>query len=233
MMAIPSSRHTAKRRILRNTTANAVAQAATMLSTLVFLPLLVGSFGLSVYGVMVLAASVGSYAVLLDLGVGATLTRMVAERTALSQHDGVARAVFSAAGIYGVLGAAVALVMFVLGLFAGVLFRVTGVEADLLRILLWIGAATQLWYWPTRAARDALSGLQRYDLVSAVTLGIVLADIAGTVFVLATIAAPSCCSRSRPRRPWSPRSSTCGCSAGSCPACPGASRRRSPTSAPS
>jgi len=190
MMAIPSSRHTAKRRILRNTTANAVAQAATMLSTLVFLPLLVGSFGLSVYGVMVLAASVSSYAVLLDLGVGATLTRMVAERTALAEHDGVARAVFSAAAIYGALGAAVAIVMFALGLFAGTVFKVTGVEADLLRILLWIGAATQLWYWPTRAARDVLSGLQRYDIVSAVTLGIVLADIAGTVFVLATHRGP-------------------------------------------
>lgn len=186
MTDIPPSRHAAKRRILRNTSANAVAQAAAMLSTLIFLPLLVRAFGLSVYGVMVLAASVSSYAILLDLGVGATLTRMVAERTALDDRDGAARAVFSAATIYGAVGSTVAIVMFALGLFAGVVFRLTGIEADLLRLLLWIGAATQLWYWPTAAARDALAGLQRYDIVSGVTLGVVLADIIGTIFVLAT-----------------------------------------------
>jgi len=190
MTSNPSSIHHTKRRILRNTAANAVAQAATMLSTLVFLPLLVRSFGLPVYGVMALSTSVSGYAVLLDLGVSATLVRMVAERTARADHRGVSRAMFSATGIYFVLGATVALIMTVLGIFAGAVFRVTPAEADLLRTLLWIGAATQLLFWPTSAARDALAGLQRHDLTSGTALFVVIVDIAGTIYVLATHQGP-------------------------------------------
>ena len=46
MTSSQESRHSTKRRILRNTTATAVAQAAAMVSTLVFLPLLLRAFGL-------------------------------------------------------------------------------------------------------------------------------------------------------------------------------------------
>lgn len=155
-----------------------------MISTLVFLPLLVHSFGLPIYGVMVLSTSVSSYAVLLDLGVSATLIRVVAERNAKLDHEGLTRAVLSAASIYAVLGTVVALIMFVLGLFCGSLFHLTSTQAELLRTLLWIGAATQLWYWPTSAARDGLSGLQRYHLVSAVALAMVAVDVAGVIYVL-------------------------------------------------
>jgi O-antigen/teichoic acid export membrane protein len=190
MTPSPSSRHHTKRRILRNTVANSVAQAATMLSTLIFLPLLIRSFGLPVYGVMALSSSVATYAVLLDLGVSATLVRLVAERTAKDDQVGATRAMFSAVGIYSVLGVAVALIMFVLGVFAGSLFRVSPSEAELLRILLWIGAATQLWYWPTSVARDGLCGLQRYDLVSGATFVVVLGDIVGTIYVLVSHQGP-------------------------------------------
>ena len=88
MTATTISRHQQKQRILRNTAANAAAQAATMLSTLVLLPLLVRAFGLSAYGTLALATSVTGYALLLDLGISATLIRMVAARgpLALATH---------------------------------------------------------------------------------------------------------------------------------------------------
>jgi O-antigen/teichoic acid export membrane protein len=184
MTSIPESRHSTKRRILRNTAANAVAQGASLLSTLVIFPLLLRAFGLSIYGVMALATSASSFAMLVDLGVSVTLTRIVAERNARADHEGLSTALFSAALIYGVIGIVVALAMFLLGWFGADIFHVTGNEADLLRTLLWIGALTQLWYWPASAARDGLLGLQRYDLASMVTLGMLLVDIAGTVFVL-------------------------------------------------
>lgn len=161
-----------------------------MLSTLVFLPLLVRAFGLPVYGVMALSVSVSAYAVLLDLGVSATVVRIVAERIAKDDQGGAMRAMFSAVGIYSVVGVGVALIMFVLGVFAGSLFRVSPSEGDLLRILLWIGAATQLWYWPTSVARDGLFGLQRHDLVSGVTLAVGLGDILGTIYVLVSHSGP-------------------------------------------
>ena len=161
-----------------------------MVSTLVFLPLLLHAFGLSIYGVMALSTSVSGYAVLADLGVSLTLTRIVAERNATGDQRGLSRALFSAMLIYGVVGTLVAAVMVVLGWYSGDVFHVTGNEADLLRTLLWIGAATQLWYWPTSAARDGLPGLQRHDLTSMVALGMVATEIAATVFVLVTHRGP-------------------------------------------
>jgi len=155
-----------------------------MVSTFVFLPLLVSAFGVSVYGVLALATSIASYALLLDLGVSATLTRMVAQRIATCDAEGASRAIFSAGAIYALLGVVVAGVMVCLALVAGEIFAVSATEAALLRTLLLIGAAQQLWYWPTVAARDALGGLQRYDLVSSVTLGVVFCDILGTIYVL-------------------------------------------------
>jgi O-antigen/teichoic acid export membrane protein len=184
MTSSSSSRHHTKRRILRNTSANAVAQAVTTISTFIFLPLLIRAFTLPAYGVMVLATSVATFATLLDLGIGATLVRVVAERNAVGDHPGVTRAVFSAAGIYGVVGIIVALLMVGLGMFGRSLFNVTAGEAPLLTTLLFIGAVVQLWAWPTSAVRSALSGLQRYDLVASVTIFTALADAAAIVVVL-------------------------------------------------
>lgn len=181
-----TSGYSRKKRILKNTAANGLAQAATMVSTFVFLPLLIHAFGFSVYGVYTLYLAVNGYAVLLDLGVSATLTRIVAERTAKGDSDGVWRAVFSSATIYFALGLFTAAVLFALGLTTHSLFNLSGVEAQLLKTLLWMGAAFQLWYWPTAAARDALAGLQRYDLIAKVTLGIVASDIVATIYILAT-----------------------------------------------
>ncbi len=190
MTAGPESGHSQTRRILRNTAANGSVQLATMVSTFVLLPLLIRSFGPSQFGVMILAASLAGYAVLLDLGVGATLVRMVAERTALTDDAGVANAIFSAASIYASVGLLVALAMVALALLGGAIFSVNASELELLRTLLLIGAIQQLWYWPTVAARDALSGLQRYDLVSTVALGVVCADVAGSIYVIVTGAGP-------------------------------------------
>lgn len=175
-----------KKRILKNTGANGVAQVAVMVSAFIFLPLLIGSFGTSVYGIYALYLAVAGYAVLLDLGVGPTLTRLVAEHRATGDVIGLRRSFWSAVAIYAVIGAGIAAIMVLLGLAAPALFRLTGAEAELLRILVWMGAAYQLWYWPTIASRDALGGLQRFDLTAGVTLMIVVSDILATIFVIAT-----------------------------------------------
>lgn len=186
MTSTITPKHQQRRRILKNTAANAVAQAATMLSTLILLPLLVGHFTVPLYGTFALSTSVTSYAVLLDFGISATLTRLVAERSARQDSPGAARAVVTAAALYGALGFAVAIVMVVLGYFAGSIFDVSAGEALLLQRCLWVGAAASAVQWPAMAARDTLAGLQRYDLISRMTLGIVLADIASTIFVISS-----------------------------------------------
>lgn len=190
MMSRSESSHSQKRRILKNTAANGVAQAVSMISTFIFLPLLVRDFGVSAYGVLALSMSVSAYALLLDLGVSAALVRLVAERTARDDGRGIASAIFSATTIYGALGVFVAGLMVLLGLGAGEIFNVSQAEATLLTTLLWVGALHHLLYWPALTARDALAGLQRYDLISGVTLATVAIDVAGTIYVLATGSSP-------------------------------------------
>lgn len=173
-----------KKRIIKNTGANGIAQVAVMVSAFVFLPLLIRAFGTSVYGIYALYLAVASYAVLLDLGVSATLTRLIAEHNAHDDLEGVRRSYWSAIALYAALALFTSLVMVGVGFAVPFIFKLTGPEAGLLRILIWMGAAYQLWYWPTVASRDALGGLQRYDLIAWVTLGIVLSDILATIFVI-------------------------------------------------
>lgn len=163
-----------------------MAQAGSILSTLILLPLLVQSFGVALYGTLALSASVTGYALLLDFGISATLVRLVAERTARKDSEGVGRAVLSAAMLYGMIGVTVAVFLAILGVLAGSIFDVSPGEALLLQRLLWVGAIASLWQWPAMTARDALAGLQRYDLIASVTLATVAADIAGTIYVLAS-----------------------------------------------
>lgn len=179
-----AARHHTKRRIVRNTSANAIAQAVSMLTSFVFVPLLLTAFGVANYGVMVLAASVASFSAILDLGVGSVLVRMVAERNARNDHLGVRQAERSAALFFGAIGVVVAATMVLLGEFASVLFKLTGDQAFMMRYMLWITAGAQVFYWPTSAARGGLSGLQRFDLVAGISLVMSAIDVAGVIGVL-------------------------------------------------
>jgi len=173
-----------KRRLVANTLANGLSQVAAMLASLVFMPLLIQSFGLERYGLYMLASSVAAYAVLFDFGTGAALTKMVAEHHATGSREELAGSISSALLFYTIVGAAVALVMVVVGLFSRQLFQVDADGAKLVRYMLWIGAALQLWYWPAATARHVLAGLQRFDLLSAVGVGATVLGIGATGWVL-------------------------------------------------
>jgi O-antigen/teichoic acid export membrane protein len=80
-----------KRRIVVNTLFNGIAQFAAVLSALVFMPLLIKGFGATDYGLYLLASSAFAYASLLDLGVGASLTKMTAEAAARNDRERLGR----------------------------------------------------------------------------------------------------------------------------------------------
>jgi O-antigen/teichoic acid export membrane protein len=174
--AVPGGRTA---RIVRNTLVRGGAQGVSVVASFVMLPFLVRAFTLGDYGVFMLASAVTSYAALLDLGVGSTLVRMVAERLARGERDQVGAVVASAGVFYAVVGLVAALAMVAIGSLGRSIFAVQPAQAQLLTRLLLIGAAVQLLYWPASAAAHALSGFERYDLISAIamtqTIGGVLA----------------------------------------------------------
>ncbi len=179
-----------KRSIAANTAMNGVAQFASLVSTLVFFPLLVRAFGMGDYGVYVIALSVTGTAGMFDLGIGASTVRLVARHSSLSDDAGFARTVSSAAGLLFVLGLAVAAAIAGIGVFAGAIFRVDAAQATLLRTLLFIGAASQVWYWPATVATHVLGGMERYDVISRTSVMTTIANVAAIGAVLATGAGP-------------------------------------------
>jgi len=175
-----------KRQLVTNTLANGVAQFAGIVSAIVFMPLLIRGFGLREYGLYMLAGSVGAYASLLDLGVGTSLAKMVAESAATDDKDRARRLASSALAFYLVVGLLSASVIVVVALNAGSIFRVTPDGARLLRNMLLISAVSSLWAWPANTAGAVLAGRQRYVLSSRTAVGAILGNIAVTVVVLVT-----------------------------------------------
>lgn len=179
-----------KRSIAANTAMNGVAQFASILSTLVFFPLLVRAFSVEGYGVYVIAISVTSVALMFDLGIGAATVRMVAARLSLDDTEGFWRVASTAAALLAGVGVLVGAVVAAVGLVADDIFNVTDAQAGLLRTLLLIGGALQLWYWPTSVASHVLGGLERYDLVARTSLVSTLANVGMIGIVLLTDGGP-------------------------------------------
>jgi len=183
-----------RRSMVANTATNGVALFASLLSTLVFFPLLVKAFGAAEYGVYVIATSVTGVAFLFDFGIGASTVRLVAQHTSLEDTAAGSRVVVSSLALLTALGVVAAVIIAGVGIAAGALFAVTPQEAALLRQLLFIGALMQLWYWPSSLAVSILTGVERYDLVaktslmstaaSVIAIGIVLALGAGPVLLM-------------------------------------------------
>lgn len=169
---------------------NGVAQFASLVSTLVFFPLLVGAFGVGDYGVYIIALSVTGTAGMFDLGIGASTVRLVARHASLEDDAGFARTVSSAAGLLLVVGVVVALAIAGIGLVAASIFHVDASQAVLLRRLLFIGAASQVWYWPATVASHVLGGLERYDIIARTSVFATLANVVAIAIVLATGAGP-------------------------------------------
>ena len=173
-----------KRRIISNTLANGVAQFTSMASALVFMPLLVRAFGTDGFGLYLLVSAIGAYSSLVDFGVGTSLVKNIADRTARGDQEGIAQYVSTSLAFYIVVGVLVAVAMVVLGLTAGSLFKVSADGARLLRNMLLVTAFTSVWGWPASTAGHVLAGFQRYTLSARTALFVALANVGVIVAVL-------------------------------------------------
>jgi len=177
--------------IVANTTMNGAVQAISIISTLVFFPLLVKAFGVEEYGVYVLALSVTGIVSMFDFGIGASTVRLVARHAALDDAAGFGRVVSSAFGLLFLLGLLVGVILAGMSALAGSLFSITAAQAETLRVLLLIGAAMQVWYWPTSVAGTVLAGLERYDLLARTSVLNTFLSAAAIVVVLLTGMSPT------------------------------------------
>jgi O-antigen/teichoic acid export membrane protein len=179
-----------KRILLTNTLANGTAQFASLASALIFMPMLLRTFGLEQYGLYMLATSIGAYASVLDLGVGTSLTKMIAESDATGGREHSRRLAAAGLVFYLAIGLVAATLLAIVAFYAGSIFKVGPESALLLRNLLLVNAVAALWAWPGNTSISILAGFQRYTLTARTTLVVVLANAACTLAVIVTGTGP-------------------------------------------
>lgn len=148
-------------------------------------PFLVDSLGIERFGVLTLVWLIVGYFGLVELGIGAALTKIIAEKRALGEVDGIASLTWSALVLLAVLGVAGT------GLVAGlapwlvhdVLTIARPLQAEALRTFFLVSLSL-----PVLTAGAAFNGMlaayQRFGLISAVEMPIGLMNLLGPVAVL-------------------------------------------------
>jgi O-antigen/teichoic acid export membrane protein len=169
-----------KRRVVRNTLSVGVAQAVQILSAFVFMPLLIGGFGILNYGVYLLVSSLAGYAAVLDLGLGPSLARLMAECRAKGDTRRLHTAANTALAYYIAVGVAVAAVRPQSPSASN--NDLSADEARMREPPDRRGHA--LLAWPLNVAFLLLAGAQRHDQIARVSVGITAAGVLGTAAVL-------------------------------------------------
>ena len=151
-----------------NTLFNVAGQGLPFLVALLAIPPVISGLGAERFGLLALGWVILGYFGVLDLGMGRATTKLVAERVAEDDAEGVAAVTWTAAAVQVVLGtAAAALVMVLAPVLAGRVFQVPpelAEEAERSFRLLALGIPFALL---SNAFRGVLEGAHRFDLVAA------------------------------------------------------------------
>ncbi|MDR1775221.1 MAG: hypothetical protein LBS17_01990 [Actinomycetes bacterium] len=175
-----------KRSLVVNTALNAGSQVVSMLVSLVTLPLLLRAYGNSVYGLFLLASSVVSFLPLFDMGAGTITAKEIAQYNARGNYAELWATVRSDFLVHFCLGVLSALALVVIAMFSHSLFALNTTEADLLKLMLFFQAGTQLLSIPLSVGRHILTGFQHYKLIAFATFFSAIGTGLAIVFVLVT-----------------------------------------------
>ncbi len=159
--------------LARNASINVVAQLIVALTAIVLLPIVVKELGEDAYGLLSLALVVFSSFSLLDLGLGRTTTKFVAEHLAKGDLDSIGPIIWTSFGIQVAIGGLAGLVF---GLSASWLtHRVLNVAPTLIfdaeKTLLILAIAIPVGLG-SFSLRGALEGAQRFDLVNYIKVSL-------------------------------------------------------------
>jgi O-antigen/teichoic acid export membrane protein len=172
------------RRFSRNVGSNYAVTAASIVVAVVMTPVLVHGLGVLEYGVWVLVGSLVWYLPLLEFGFGAATVKYVAEFEARGEHDRVRRTVatsFWTLCIPAILALAVAA-----GIAAAfpLLFDLQPRVEHAAQLLVLLVAFDLALAMPMDTFGNVLVGLQRYDLLNATLVAVLLAQALAWAIVL-------------------------------------------------
>ncbi len=171
-------------KILVNTFSNWGALFVGIILTFVMSPIIIKSLGDTNYGIWSMMTSISGYLTLLDLGIGSAVTRYVSKSVKTGDDKYVSQIFNSALALYIIIGFIIILSSPAIGWITSSLMKQQAVSSSTiihLSILICIDVAIFL----TGAAyRGYFQGVQRYDLVNAVTIGISITKAVVFYFLL-------------------------------------------------
>jgi O-antigen/teichoic acid export membrane protein len=147
-------------------------------------PLLIGHFGKSEYGIIGLAMSVNVYMQLMDLGFNSTNVRFFSSWLTNGQIDKVKKAFSTSLGFYGFVGLLNAIVLLVVLLHSSSLFNVDTPQDTILKHLLGILMVSAIINWFTSCFEQLVKATENVAWVQKFTLLPKLVQIAVLVATL-------------------------------------------------
>ncbi len=172
------------RHIVRNVFSNWVATAANMAVGFFLSPYIVHHLGNVAYGVWVLTISSINYLGMLDLGMRSSVLRFVSRARTVGNHEEASSAVSAALWVRLQVSVLVLLLSLGLALLFPVLFKVPGSMARSAQIAVMIVGSNLAIVMSMGVFGGVVSGLNRYDLQTAVTLIQLVVRVTGVLFVL-------------------------------------------------
>lgn len=175
----------------RNVLANYGGQASVVITGILLTPVLLGSLGPSMYGVLILVMSIQGLAGLLDLGVSASVVKYVAEHEAREEPAARNAVLSTLSMLHLVIGMAAGVVLALVALVGLPLFdldeRDFSAALDALLVAA-VGIAVNL---VLSVPGNLIIGLRRFDVSNAVTITQTIASALVTLAALGAGAGPA------------------------------------------
>jgi O-antigen/teichoic acid export membrane protein len=172
------------RHIVRNVVFNWMGTLASLGVGFFLAPFILHRLGDVAYGVWVLAISVVSYLSLLDFGMQSSVLRFVSKGRTQGDHASASEALSAALWVRLQISAVILILCVVLSSAFAVVFKVPAALATDARIAIMLIGLTTALNMSVGSLGGVISGLNRYDLQTYVSLAQTAVRVTGVVYVL-------------------------------------------------
>lgn len=170
--------------IVRNATYNVIGLIVNVIAGFIVSPILVKSFGNTLYGIWVLLISLTSQFGLFDFGIQSAVLQFTARYLAEANFERMNRLINTSLMIFSIAGFLTLAATAIISMYFGGIFHVPSqFEHDSI-IALWIVGLGIAVSFPLTVFNGVLAGMQRYDLINIVGIISVVARSAATVILL-------------------------------------------------
>jgi len=173
-----------KTKLFKNTIANYLIRFWTLGVYFFLFPFIVHYLGMAATGIWLLINSLTGYFGILNLGIGPSLTKYVAQYKTRRDEKKLSQCISTTFFIYLAMGLLAAIGLIMVGLFLITSFNIPPKLLKETKIITYIAATTMLFGFPMATFKGVLQGLQRYDICALVDFVASIPKIVLILFLL-------------------------------------------------